>query len=380
VFEVTPGDLRLAGITKSYDTFTAVDGLDLTIPQGSFFALLGPSGCGKTTTLRMVAGLEAPTVGTIHIGDHDITNTKAYQRNVNTVFQSYALFPHLNIIDNVAFGLRRRGVKDHQAKAMEALELVELAGSARKKPGQLSGGMQQRVALARAVVNRPDVLLLDEPLGALDLKLRRQMQIELKRIQSEVGLTFVHVTHDQEEAMTMADTIAVMNGGKLQQVGDPAALYEHPGSTFVANFLGQSNLLPATVVRVDDGAAVLDVRGTELRLPAASLPQGQKSVWLGIRPEKLRLLDGASSPSGPSGGLNTLTGLVTDASFTGVATHYLVEMAWGQELTAVQQNDGMPRAATGETVTLGWVPDHGFALDASQDAHAGEHLEDGVVS
>jgi spermidine/putrescine transport system ATP-binding protein len=369
----TAGDLRLAGITKSYDSFTAVDGLDLLIPQGSFFALLGPSGCGKTTTLRMVAGLEEPTVGTIHIGDQDITNTKPYQRNVNTVFQSYALFPHLSVIDNVAFGLRRRGVKDHQAKAMEALELVELAGSARKKPGQLSGGMQQRVALARAVVNRPDVLLLDEPLGALDLKLRRQMQIELKRIQSEVGLTFVHVTHDQEEAMTMADTIAVMNGGKLQQLGDPASLYESPSSTFVANFLGQSNLLAATVVSVQDGNGVLDVRGAQLGLPAASLPDGSRSVWLGVRPEKLRLVDGGPT-SRTAEGLNTLTGVVTDASFTGVATQYLVRMPWDQELTVVQQNDGMPRAATGESVTLGWVPDHGFALDAGQDAHAGEHV------
>lgn len=366
----TAGDLRLAGVTKRYETFTAVDGLDLTIPQGSFFALLGPSGCGKTTTLRMVAGLEEPTAGTIHIGDRDITNTKAYQRNVNTVFQSYALFPHLNIVDNVAFGLRRRGVKDHHAKAMEALELVELAGSAKKSPQQLSGGMQQRVALARAVVNRPAVLLLDEPLGALDLKLRRQMQIELKRIQSEVGLTFVHVTHDQEEAMTMADTIAVMNGGRLQQVGDPASLYENPRSTFVANFLGQSNLLAATVLRVEEGTAVLDVRGVKLLIPAASLPEGETQVWLGVRPEKLRLVDG------PTEGLNTLSGVVTDASFTGVATHYLVRMPWGQELTAVQQNDGMPRAVTGATVTLGWAPDHGFALDASQDAHAGEDLED----
>lgn len=366
----TSGDLRLTGITKSYESFTAVDELDLTIPQGSFFALLGPSGCGKTTTLRMVAGLEEPTSGAIHIGNTDITNTKAYQRNVNTVFQSYALFPHLNIVDNVAFGLRRRGVKDHQAKAMEALELVELDGSARKKPGQLSGGMQQRVALARAIVNRPDVLLLDEPLGALDLKLRRQMQIELKRIQSEVGLTFVHVTHDQEEAMTMADTIAVMDGGRLQQVGDPATLYENPCSTFVANFLGQSNLLSATVLRVDDGSAVLDVRGVKLLIPAGLLPEGEKRVWLGVRPEKLRLVDG------PSEGLNTLPGVVTDASFTGVATHYLVKMPWGQELTAVQQNDGMPRALTGATVTLAWDPHHGFALDASQDAHAGEDIED----
>jgi spermidine/putrescine transport system ATP-binding protein len=369
----TSGDLRLTGISKSYESFSAVDNLDLTIPQGSFFALLGPSGCGKTTTLRMVAGLEEPTSGTIHIGDTDITKTKAYQRNVNTVFQSYALFPHLNIVDNVAFGLRRRGVKDHLAKAMEALELVELAGSAKKNPGELSGGMQQRVALARAVVNRPAVLLLDEPLGALDLKLRRQMQIELKRIQSEVGLTFVHVTHDQEEAMTMADTIAVMNGGRLQQVGDPASLYENPRSTFVANFLGQSNLLPATVLRVDVGTAELEVRGVKLLIPAALLPEGEKQVWLGVRPEKLRLVDG------PKEGLNTLPGEVTDASFTGVATHYLVRMPWGQELTAVQQNDGMPRALTGATVTLGWAPDHGFALDASQDAHAGQDFEDSVA-
>jgi spermidine/putrescine transport system ATP-binding protein len=245
--ERTSGDLVLTGVTKTYDTFTAVDNIDLTIPQGSFFALLGPSGCGKTTTLRMVAGLEQPTVGTISIGGRDITATKPYQRNVNTVFQNYALFPHLDILENVAFGLKRRGVSDWKAKAMEALELVELAQVARKKPTQLSGGMQQRVALARAVVNRPDVLLLDEPLGALDLKLRRQMQIELKRIQQEVGLTFVHVTHDQEEAMTMADTIAVMNAGRLQQVGDPGTLYEKPQSTFAANFLGQSNLLRAKV-------------------------------------------------------------------------------------------------------------------------------------
>src|SRR5689334_9712104 len=221
--------------------------MDLTVPAGSFFALLGPSGCGKTTTLRMVAGLEDPTTGKILIGDRDITDLRAYKRNVNTVFQSYALFPHMTVADNVAFGLKRRGDKDARRKAQEALELVQLQAVAGKKPAQLSGGMQQRVALARAIVNRPDVLLLDEPLGALDLKLRRQMQIELKRIQQEVGLTFIHVTHDQEEAMTMADSIAVMNAGHLEQLGDPATLYENPKSTFVANFLGQSNLLRATV-------------------------------------------------------------------------------------------------------------------------------------
>ncbi len=368
--ETTSGDLRLTGVTKTYDTFTAVDQLDLVIPRGSFFALLGPSGCGKTTTLRMVAGLDQPTIGQIWIGDKDITETKAYQRNVNTVFQSYALFPHLSIIDNVAFGLRRRKVSDHKAKAMEALELVQLAHIARKKPGQLSGGMQQRVALARAIVNRPDVLLLDEPLGALDLKLRRQMQIELKMIQSEVGLTFVHVTHDQEEAMTMADTIAVMNAGRLEQVGDPATLYEHPKSTFVANFLGQSNLLEATVKSHAGSIAELDVHGVNLRLPVDRLVNGASSVWLGVRPEKLRLVAAGSGHDG-AGAENRLTGVVTDASFTGLATNYLVRLPWGQELMVVQQNDGTSRVAAGTQVTLGWAPEHGFALDARQDAHAG---------
>jgi spermidine/putrescine transport system ATP-binding protein len=364
------GDLALSGVSRVYDTFTAVDNIDLVIPQGSFFALLGPSGCGKTTTLRMVAGLEQPTAGTISIGDRDITATKPYQRNVNTVFQNYALFPHLDILDNVAFGLRQRGVKDWKAQAMEALELVELAHVAKKKPTQLSGGMQQRVALARAVVNRPDVLLLDEPLGALDLKLRRQMQIELKRIQQEVGLTFVHVTHDQEEAMTMADTIAVMNAGRLQQVGDPSTLYEKPESTFAANFLGQSNLLRATITGVAGEVASLDVHGTPMTVPAVSLPRSASELWLGIRPEKVRIV----TENGDGSGLNTIRGQVTDVSFLGVATQYLIATPWGRELTVVQQNDGMPRAALGSNVCLGWVPANSFVLDASQDADAGAQL------
>jgi spermidine/putrescine transport system ATP-binding protein len=377
VTDKTSGDLKLSGITKRFETFTAVDQLDLVIPRGSFFALLGPSGCGKTTTLRMVAGLEQPTIGQIWIGNQDITDTRAYQRNVNTVFQSYALFPHLSIVDNVAFGLRRRKVSDHRAKAMEALELVQLAHIAKKKPGQLSGGMQQRVALARAIVNRPDVLLLDEPLGALDLKLRRQMQIELKQIQSEVGLTFVHVTHDQEEAMTMADTIAVMNGGRLEQVADPATLYERPASTFVANFLGQSNLLKATVKSRTGTTAELDVHGVSLRLPVDRLKADTTELWLGVRPEKLRLV-GASDEAGAGQHLehNRLTGVVTDASFTGLATNYLVHMPWGQELMVVQQNDGTRSAARGAQVTLGWAPEHGFALNAKQDAHAGSQDQD----
>jgi spermidine/putrescine transport system ATP-binding protein len=367
VTEKTSGDLKLKGVTKTYDTFTAVDDIDLVIPRGSFFALLGPSGCGKTTTLRMVAGLDQPTIGQIWIGEKDITDTRAYQRNVNTVFQSYALFPHLSILDNVTFGLRRRKVSDFKAQAMAALELVQLAHIAKKKPGQLSGGMQQRVALARAIVNRPDVLLLDEPLGALDLKLRRQMQIELKQIQSEVGLTFVHVTHDQEEAMTMADTIAVMNSGRLEQVADPATLYEHPTSTFVANFLGQSNLLKAKVKARTGTIAELDVHGVNLRLPVDRLKETTKELWLGVRPEKLRLV----GPTQDGGDNNRLTGVVVDASFTGLATSYLVKLPWGQELMVVQQNDGARSAARGAQVTLGWAPEHGFALNANQDAHAG---------
>jgi spermidine/putrescine transport system ATP-binding protein len=366
------GDLRLVGLTKRFGDFTAVDDLDLTIPQGSFFALLGPSGCGKTTTLRMVAGLERPTAGQVLIGDNDITVAKPYQRPVNTVFQSYALFPHLSVIENVEFGLRRRGVGNTRTTAMEALELVQLAQLVHRKPAQLSGGQQQRIALARAIVNRPSVLLLDEPLGALDLKLRRQMQIELKRIQLEVGLTFVHVTHDQEEAMTMADTIAVMNQGLIEQLGDPATLYERPSTTFVANFLGQSNLLPGVVSGTDGGDLVIDVQGTRLRLPHDRSASAVGKVWFGVRPEKLVIATGGESVADG----NQLTGTVTDASFTGVSTQYLVRLPWGQEITVVQQNDGSPLLRPGGEVTVKWAPQHGFALDAAQDAHAGEEREE----
>ncbi|MBM6404726.1 ABC transporter ATP-binding protein [Phycicoccus sp. CSK15P-2] len=358
------GDLRLTGLTKRFGDFTAVHPLDLTIPRGSFFALLGPSGCGKTTTLRMVAGLEEPSGGTIHLGDTDVTGTRAHRRNVNTVFQSYALFPHMTVLDNVMFGLRRKGDKQAEAKAREALELVQLGQAGGRRPGQLSGGMQQRVALARALVNRPDVLLLDEPLGALDLKLRRQMQIELKRIQQEVGLTFVHVTHDQEEAMTMADHIAVMNAGRIEQLADPATLYEHPASTFVANFLGQSNLLRARVEGgARDGLVRANTEGQELLLAADSVPEGLTDLWVGVRPEKLTL--------GEAGGRNRLGGRVVDASFTGVATQYVVRTPWGADLVVVQQNDGSARATPGEDVTLSWEPGREFVLDAAQDDHAG---------
>ena len=326
----------------------------------------------------MVAGLEEPTSGTIHIGDEDVTFAKPYQRPVNTVFQSYALFPHLDIFENVAFGLRRRGSKDVKKQVEDALELVELGKFARRKPAQLSGGQQQRVALARAIVNRPAVLLLDEPLGALDLKLRRQMQIELKRIQTEVGLTFVHVTHDQEEAMTMADTIAVMNSGRIDQQGGPTELYESPATTFVANFLGQSNLVNATVTGTQGADLLLEVHGNRLSLPTTRRSSGDTDLLIGIRPEKIRLVAPDDAPSTEPG--NCLPGgVVTDASFTGVSTQYLVRMPWGQELMVFAQNTGGGVVAPGTSVDLSWDPAHTFGLDASGDATAGVEHDEGAA-
>src|SRR3954462_12834965 len=353
----TLGDLHLQSITKRFGRFTAVDDLDLTVPQGSFFALLGPSGCGKTTTLRMVAGLEQPTQGQVLLGDRNVTGTKPYQRPVNTVFQNYALFPHLDVFENVAFGLRRRRAKEVKRQVDDVLELVELGHLARSKPALLSGGQQQRVALARAIVNRPSVLLLDEPLGALDLKLRRQMQVELKRIQTEVGLTFVHVTHDQEEAMTMADTIAVMNAGRIEQLGSPAELYESPPTTFVANFLGQSNLLEGKLQGRSDGDLLVDVHGRRLVVPTGRNRADGTGLHVGVRPEKIRLVTDAGDVVE---GQNRLEGgVVVDASFCGVSTQYLVRMPWGQELTVFTQNLAvggvLPVGAPG---ALAWGPAH----------------------
>jgi spermidine/putrescine transport system ATP-binding protein len=371
---MTDSDLVLSSLTKKFGSFTAVDDLHLTVPQGSFFALLGPSGCGKTTTLRMVAGLEEPTAGTIRLGAEDITRLKPYRRPVNTVFQNYALFPHLTIFENVAFGLRRKGVKQIRPQVREMLELVELADYGGRKPAQLSGGQQQRVALARALINRPQVLLLDEPLGALDLKLRRQMQIELKRIQTEVGVTFVHVTHDQEEAMTMADTIAVMNAGVIEQMGSPVDLYEHPATTFASNFLGQSNLVAGTVVEKSGGDLLLDVHGARLVAPAARARSAEGDVWVGVRPEKVFLAEAGSETDD---GSNALRGaVVTDVSFVGVSTQYLTRLPWGQELMVFEQNTGARHGfRAGDAVDLHWMPDHTFVLDAAQDATAGAERE-----
>ena len=367
------GDLKLTRVSKAFGDFTAVDDLTLTIPEGSFFALLGPSGCGKTTTLRMIAGLEEPTAGSIYIGDTDITTKKPYQRPVNTVFQNYALFPHLSIYENVAFGLRRRGVKDVKEQVEKVLKLVELPHLADRKPTQLSGGQQQRIALARAIVNRPALLLLDEPLGALDLKLRRQMQIELKWIQTEVGLTFVHVTHDQEEAMTMADTIAVMNEGRIEQMGSPAELYESPRTAFVANFLGQSNLIRGEVSSSDADRSVVEVHGQKIAVLKSRNTAEGKSILIGIRPEKIRI----TLPGDPCIG-NVLTGgIVSDVSFVGVSTQYVVEMPWKQDLMVFEQNDGgTPTLRPGDPVSLSWNPPFTFGLDGSEDVNAGSEVDD----
>lgn len=366
------GDLRLVDVTKQYGDFTAVNDLSLTIPEGSFFALLGPSGCGKTTTLRMIAGLEEPTVGTISLGETDITYTKPYQRPINTVFQNYALFPHLSIYENIAFGLRRRGIKDVDEAVSKALDLVELPHLAQRKPTQLSGGQQQRIALARAIVNRPALLLLDEPLGALDLKLRRQMQIELKWIQKEVGLTFVHVTHDQEEAMTMADTIAVMNEGEIEQMGSPAELYDNPETAFVANFLGQSNLIKGSIIGTDGDNAIVDLFGNKISLPKSRSHAVDNSIYAGIRPEKFRISRVATPTSG-----NILSGgKIEDVSYIGVSTQYQVMMPWGQELMVFEQNDdAVAPFNVGEAVNISWESGFTFALRGDEDVEAGLEVE-----
>ncbi len=361
-------DLHLVNLTKTFGDFKAVDNLSLTIPAGSFFALLGPSGCGKTTTLRMVAGLEEPTSGQIKLGQDDITNLPPYKRWVNTVFQSYALFPHLTIYENVAFGLRRQKANDIDKQVQAMLELVELTTQAQKKPQQLSGGQQQRVAVARALINEPDVLLLDEPLGALDLKLRRQMQLELKRIQTEVGITFVHVTHDQEEAMTMADTIAVMNEGKIEQMGSPIQIYEHPKTAFVANFLGQTNLFEGTVAGIEGDELAVKVKDTTIFVPLSSTEIRSGRIVFGVRPEKVKIVD-QGKPGLPK---NQINGSIKLTAFVGVSTQYEVITNWGQEVSAFEQNiDPTDLGRPGQAVTLAWEPRHSFVLDPDDDLTAG---------
>jgi putative spermidine/putrescine transport system ATP-binding protein len=331
--------VRLDGARKVYGDVVAVEGVDLDIRQDEFFTLLGPSGSGKTTCLRMIAGFERPDAGRVELGGRDVTDLPPFERDVNTVFQDYALFPHMAVGENVAYGLKVKKVPSDERKrrVAEALELVRLTGYEDRRPGQLSGGQRQRVALARALVNRPRVLLLDEPLGALDLKLRQQMQDELRTLQQEVGITFVYVTHDQEEALTMSDRLAVFSHGRIEQVGDPAEVYEHPVNEFVAGFVGVSNIVER------DGARFT------------------------IRPEKVRILSDADA----STGLHVERGQIRDVAYIGAVTRYLVDLDAGGEIQVVRQNleESSEEALEqrGRRVRVGWRGEHAFAIDQQEE-------------
>ncbi|MGA0568481.1 ABC transporter ATP-binding protein [Rathayibacter sp. KR2-224] len=372
--------ISIRHVTKRFGDAIAVDDIDLQLAKGEFFALLGPSGCGKTTTLRMVGGFELPSLGHIYLDGRDVTMLPPYKRDVNTVFQSYALFPHLTVFDNVAFGLRRRKVPTSQLreKVERNLEMVGLAGFGKRRPLQLSGGQQQRVALARALVNEPKVLLLDEPMGALDAKIRKTMQLELKRIQREVGITFLYVTHDQNEAMSMADRLAVMNAGRTEDIGTPDRVYDRPATQFVAEFLGTCNVItPDASTAGADGASLRLPDGTPLVVRGADgrLPEGAR---VGIRPEKLVVTraDAYAAPSALAGGThavasqpNTVLGTVVTATYLGASTEYEVSTPWGGTLKAFAQNlADSSRARPGEQVVLTWDADHAFLLAPSPAA------------
>ena len=335
----------LFGIRKAYGDVVAVDSLDLEIPAGEFFTLLGPSGSGKTTTLRLIAGFERPDTGRVELRGADVTNRPPYARDVNTVFQDYALFPHMTVADNVAYGLRVKGIAkaERKARVEEILRRMRLPGLGDRKPSQLSGGQRQRVALARALVNRPLVLLLDEPLGALDLKLRQEMQLFLKSLQQDLGITFVYVTHDQDEALTMSDRLAVFDQGRIVQIGAPAEIYERPASAFVAGFVGVSNVIE----------------------------RGGKSF--AIRPEKIRMTDAGAAPA--RGG-NAETGRIREVVYAGTVTRYLVDLDGGGELQVVLQNletsSGEAREAKGRAVLLEWRPEHQLEIDIEPGETEGE--------
>ncbi len=372
--EADPPSVALRNVTKRFDDFTAVDNLSLELGGGEFFTLLGPSGCGKTTTLRMIAGFERPTSGEIAIEGEDVAALPPHKRPTNTVFQSYALFPHLSVEKNVAFGLKRKGVdKDEIAERVTAeLRRVGLAREANRRPSQLSGGMQQRVALARALVNLPKVLLLDEPLGALDLKLRKGLQVELKRIQREVGITFVYVTHDQEEALTMSDRIAVMNRGHVEQVSVPEEVYDRPTTTFVAGFIGVSNLMPATVSGT--GRVKLD-SGPEVEADTGDLGPGEGCAAV-VRPEKLTVSmngDGALAD-----GLPRVDGVVESSLYLGTATQIVVNLGGDVRMTVLVPNaDESQRQRLpggGAKVSLSWAPEHMHVVTESPHGVAAPQL------
>ncbi|MFF3494368.1 ABC transporter ATP-binding protein [Streptomyces sp. NPDC002795] len=358
--------ITLVDVVKYFDGAGARDtavvrGVDLTIGEGEFFSLLGPSGCGKTTTLRMIAGFEEPTSGQILLHGRDMVGVPANKRDINMVFQSYALFPHLSVADNVAFGLRRKRVpKDEiRERVAKILHTVELADKADRRPRQLSGGQQQRVALARALVNRPRALLLDEPLGALDLKLRQSMQLELKRIQREVGITFIYVTHDQAEALTMSDRIAVMNNGLVEQVASPREVYERPATAFVAGFIGTSNLIGGRLSSVEGDSGVVDLGdGQRVTVPLSGAHRVGASVELTVRPEKITLA------TGPTDTASRVRGTVREVVYLGTSTSYTVDTGPGVEMTVFQPNDGTALVFPdrGDTVWLSWATDHSYPL------------------
>jgi spermidine/putrescine transport system ATP-binding protein len=368
---VTEPSVRLEGVTKKFGDLVAVREIDLDIAPGGFFTMLGPSGCGKTTTLRMVAGFEQPTTGRVQIEGADVAGLPPHKRPTNTVFQSYALFPHMTVADNVGYGLKRRRVDGAEIKRrVEAeLERVGLATEANRRPAQLSGGQQQRVALARALVNLPKVLLLDEPLGALDLKLRKGLQIELKRIQREVGITFVYVTHDQEEALTMSDRIAVMNRGRIEQVAGPEDVYERPTTTFVAGFIGVSNLMPGEVTQANGAQSRVRLdSGVEIEAPTDGIATGERCHAI-VRPEKLRL--DPSEASAPAG-WPSVEGMVESSVFLGTATQIVVRLAGDVQMTVLVPNvDEAERGRLpggGAPVRLSWAPEHIHVVSESQAA------------
>src|SRR3954467_13049433 len=367
----------LRSVTKRFDQLVAVDDLNLELAQGEFFTLLGPSGCGKTTTLRMIAGFERPTSGEVRIEDEDVAQLPPHKRPTNTVFQSYALFPHLSVEDNVAFGLKRKKVSKEEVKQRVAAELerVGLASEGNRRPAQLSGGMQQRVALARALVNLPKVLLLDEPLGALDLKLRKELQVELKRIQRDVGITFVYVTHDQEEALTMSDRIAVMNRGRVEQVAQPEEVYDRPASTFVAGFIGVSNLMPATVT---GGHEVKLDQGQTISTETDGFSPGDRCHAV-VRPEKLRVVFGENGHAG--GDQPYVEGLVASSLYLGTSTQIAVDLGEGVRMTVLVPNaDEAERQRLpggGARVALSWEPENMHLVRESPDAETAARSNDG---
>ena len=356
-------EIRLANLTKRFGEVVAVDDVSLTIDTGEFFSLLGPSGCGKTTTLRMIGGFDLPTGGRIELRGQDVTRLPPDKRPVNMVFQSYALFPHLDVAGNIAFGLKRRGVDagEIRRRTGEVLELVSLPGYEQRRTHEMSGGQQQRIALARALVNRPNVLLLDEPLGALDLKLRKRLQLELKRIQMEIGITFVYVTHDQEEALTMSDRIAVMNRGRIEQVGTPEDLYDRPATPFVADFIGTTNLLYGTVAALREGESVIRLDSGDTCIAGAESCVPGKSIQFSVRPEAIRLEKEDSATTLPDVQRTRLRGRIEQVAYLGSAIQYHIRTDGGLAVTVLASRTGS-RFESGDIVVLAWSPSDALIL------------------